>query len=114
MAALTLTVPTAAGVAWTPAAVSASDTISQSQLGTAGCWLIIINGGGSSDTVGRSDASLTPAGGAAAAFTNPVANGTSEVMFIPAKAADPATGNVTITHSFITTVTYVLLPAYAS
>jgi hypothetical protein len=114
LAALTLTVPTAAGVAWTPAAVSASDTISQSQLGTAGCWLVIINGGGSPDTVGRSDAGFTPAAGSAAAFTNSVTNGTSEVMFIPAKAADLSTGLVTITHSFTTSVTYVLLPAYAS
>lgn len=114
MAALTLTVPTAPGVAYTPAAVSASDTITSTQLGTGGCFLVIINGGGSPDTVGRSDASLTPAGGAAAAFTNSVTNATSEVMYIPPKAADTTTGLVTITHSFTTSVTYVLLPAYAS
>lgn len=114
MAALSLTVPTAAGVVWTPAAVSASDTISSTLLGTGGCYLVIINGNASSDTVGRSDASLTPAGGAAAAFTNSVTNGTTEVMYIPPKAADLTTGNVTITHTITATVTYVLLPAYAS
>lgn len=114
MAALTLTVPTAAGVAWSPAAVSSSDTISSSQLGNGGCYLVIINGNASSDTVGRSDAGLTPAGGAAAAFTSSVTNATTKVMYIPAKAADPTTGLVTITHTVTSTVTYVLLPAYAS
>ena len=98
----------------TPAAVSASDTISQSQLGTGGCYLVVINGNASPDTVGRSDGSLTPAGGTAAAFTNSVTNATTEVMYIPAKAADLTTGLVTITHSVTATVTYVLLPAYAS
>lgn len=110
MAALTATRPTAAGVAWTPAAVSASDTISADILGQIGAYLVIINGGGSPDTVGRSDGGFTPAGGAAAAFTNSVTNGTTEVMFIPASAKDPTTGLVTITHSFTTSVTYVLLP----
>lgn len=110
MGALVATNPTAAGVLWTPAAVSASDTISVNQMGALGAYLVIINGGGSSDTVGRSDAGFTPAGGAAAAFTNAVANATTEVMFIPRAAADPTTGLVAITHSFITTVNYILLP----
>jgi hypothetical protein len=78
VAALTMTTPTAAGVAWTPAAVSASDTISDAQLGTGGCFLIIVNGGGSPDTVTVQDASLTPSGNAATNLTNSVANGTTE------------------------------------
>lgn len=110
MALLTATVPTAAGVAWTPAAVAASDTISAANLGTLGAYLVVINGGGSSDTVTVSDASLTPAGNAATAGTNAVANGTSEVMYISPRAVNLTTGVVTVSHSFTTSVTCVLLP----
>lgn len=110
MALLTATRPTAAGVAWSPAAVSSSDTISASDLGTLGAHLVIINGGGSSDSVTVSDAGLTPAGNAATTPANAVANGTSEVMYISPKAVNPSTGVVTVTHSFTTSVTYVLLP----
>lgn len=110
MAALASTVPTRVGVLYSPAAVSASDTISQSQLGANGAWLIIINGGGSSDTVTITDSGLTAAGTAAAAYTNAVANGTSEIMYLSPKLIDPNVGTLTITHSFTTSVTYVLLP----
>jgi hypothetical protein len=110
LAALTLTQPTAAGVAWTPAAVSASDTISQSQLGTLGCYLIIVNGGGSSDTVTVSDGGSSPGGNAGTALTNAVTNATTEVMYISPKLASLSTGLVTVAHSFTTSVTYVLLP----
>lgn len=110
MGALTATVPTTGGVAWTPTAVSASDTINISQMGAIGAYLVVLNGGGSSDTVGRSDAGFTPAGGAAAAFTNAVANATTEVMFIPRAAADLNSGNVTVTHTFTTSVTCIVLP----
>lgn len=110
MALLTSTRPTAAGVAWSPAAVAASDTISSSDLGERGAYLVIINGGGSSDNVTVSDSSLTPAGNAATTAANAVANGTTEVMFISPRAVNPSTGLVTVTHSFTTSVTYVLLP----
>lgn len=110
MALLTATQPTAAGVAWTPAAVSASDTISAASLGTRGAYLVIINGGGSSDTVTVVDASLTPAGNAATNQTNAVANATSEAMFIPPQTVNLSTGVTTVTHSFTTSVTCVLLP----
>jgi hypothetical protein len=110
MAALSATQPTAAGVAWTPAAVSASDTISSSILGSNGAYLVVINGGGSSDNVTVSDSSLTPAGNAATTPANAVANGTTEVMYISPRAVNPSTGVVTVTHSFTTSVTYVLLP----
>lgn len=110
MAALTATVPTAVGVAYTPAAVSASDTITATQLGTLGAFLVIINGGGSPDTVGYTDGSSTPGGSAAAAFTNSVTNGTSEVMYLNPKLVNVSTQLLTITHSFTTSVTYVLLP----
>lgn len=110
MAALTATQPVAAGVAWTPAAVSASDTITAAQLGTLGAYLVVINGGGSPDTVGYTDGSSTPGGSAAAAYTNSVTNGTSEVMYLSPRLVNLATQLLTITHSFITSVTYVLLP----
>lgn len=110
MALLTATRPTAAGVAWSPAAVSASDTISANDLGTLGAYLVIINGGASPDNVTVSDSGLTPAGNAATTTPNTVANGTTEVMFISPKAVNPSTGVVTVTHSFTTSVTCVLLP----
>ena len=113
MAALTLTVPTKAGIAWSPAAVAASDTITAAQLGAGGCYLVVINGGGSPDTVGYTDPGTTPAGGTPAAFTNSVTNATTEVMYLSPKLVD-SSGILTITHSFTTSVTYVLLPAYAS
>lgn len=110
MALLTTTRPTAAGVAWTPAAVSASDTISSTDLGTLGCYLVIVNGGGSPDTVTVVDASLTPAGNPATNQTNSVTNATTEVMYISPRTASLATGLTTVTHSFTTSVTYILLP----
>jgi hypothetical protein len=110
VAALTSTVPTAAGVAWTPAAVAASDTITAAQLGSLGAYLVVINGGGSPDTVGYTDPGTTPAGTAAAAYTNSVTNATTEVMYLSPKLVNPSTGLLTITHSFTTSVTCVLLP----
>lgn len=110
MAALTATRPTATGVAWSPAAVSASDTISASILGTLGAYLVVVNGGGSPDNVTVSDSGFTPAGNMASTSANAVANGTTEVMYISPKAVNPSTGVVTVTHSFTTSVTYVLLP----
>lgn len=110
MALLTATRPTAVGVAYLPAAVSSSDTISLNDLGQLGAYLVIINAGASSDSVVVSDSGLTPAANPATTAANAVANGTSEVMYISPKAVNPSTGLVTVTHSYTTTVTYVLLP----
>lgn len=110
MALLTATRPTAAGVAWSPAAVSASDTISASDLGSLGAYLVVINGGASPDSVTVSDSGATPAGNAATTTANSVTNATSEVMYISPKAVNPSTSVVTVTHSFTTSVTCVLLP----
>jgi hypothetical protein len=110
MALLTATRPTAAGVAWSPAAVSSSDTISASDLGSLGAYLVIINGNAAPDSVVVSDSSLTPAGNAATTPANSVTNGTSEVMYISPRAVNPSTGVVTVTHSVTPTVTCVLLP----
>jgi len=110
MALLTATRPTAAGVAWSPAAVSSSDTIAAADLGQNGAWLVIFNGGGSSDNVTVSDAGFTPAGNAATTVANAVAASSSEVQYISPRQVNPATGVVTVTHSATTSVTYVLLP----
>lgn len=109
MALLTAITPTAAGAAYSLSAVSSSDTISQAALGSRGAYLIVTNGGGSSDTVTVSDGSFSPSGNAGTPLTNAVANGTSEVMFIPASTVNSATGLTTITHSFTTSVTCALL-----
>jgi hypothetical protein len=110
MALLTATVPTAAGVTWTPAAVSASDTISSSDLGDRGAYLIVINGGGSSDNVTVSDSGSTPGGNTATTAAVAVANGTTKAIFISPRKVNPSTSVVTVTHSFTTSVTYVLIP----
>lgn len=109
MALLTAITPVAAGSAWSPAAVSASDTIAAADLGSRGAYLVVINGGGSPDTVTVADPGFSPSSNAGTALTNSVTNGTTEVMFIPASAVNPATGVATVTHSFTTSVTYVLL-----
>jgi hypothetical protein len=110
MAALTATTPTATGTTWTPAAVAASDTISSAILGTRGAVLVVINGGGSSDNVTVSDSSLTPGGNPATTAAVAVANGTTKAIYISPAKVNTATGVVTVTHSFTTSVTYVLLP----
>lgn len=110
MAALSSVVPTKAGVAFTAAAVSASDTVNTSQLGTLGGHLLVFNAGGSPDTVAITDSGLTPAGQAGVSTGGSVTNATNEAFYISPKQADPATGLVTITHSFTTSVTCLFIP----
>lgn len=110
MAALTSIQPVAGGVSSAGAAVSASDTISQAQLGTRGAYLEIVNGGGSSDTVTISDSGLTDAGNPATVTGVAVANGTSKIFYVSPAAVNLSTGVVTVTHSFTTSVTYKLYP----
>jgi hypothetical protein len=111
MALLTATRPTAVGVLWSPTTVSASDTISGNDLGTAGAYLVCINGAASPNTVTISDSSLTQAGNAATTAGNTVTNATTEVMYISPKAVNPSTNLVTVTNSNpIANVTCVLLP----
>jgi hypothetical protein len=110
MAALTAITPTAAGTTSTGAGVSSSDTISNSITGTRGAYLEIINGGASPDTVAISDSGASDAGNPATSSGGTVANGTSKVFFISPYAFNASTGNVTVTHTFTTTVTYKLYP----
>jgi hypothetical protein len=110
VAALAGTFPTAAGILWSPATMSTSDTISMSLLGANGAWLIVINASGSSNTLGYTDAGRTPASSAPAAFTNAIATGTTEAMYLSPKLIDPNIGTLTVTNTQSSGITYVLLP----
>lgn len=100
--------PGAAGVATTPVAVAASDSI---PLPPSGLYLYVVeNGGGSADTVVIQDRNTPapPGSTAAASFADvsqSVAAGTRRTFLIDAaRHRDPSTGNATVTHSFTTTV----------
>src|ERR1700749_1210534 len=110
MAALTATTPSRTGAVSTGAAGSSSDTVNVSILGTRGAYLDIINGNASSDTVVISDASTTVTGASAAANSQSVTNATSKCFKLTADMADPVSGNITITHTVTSTVTYKLFP----
>lgn len=110
MGALVAIVPDRDGTVSAGAAVSASDTIASSILGSRGAILEIINGNASPDTVTISDASQTPTGAPAAANAPSVTNGTAKAFLIHPRQADPVTGQVTVTHSVTATVTYKLYP----
>lgn len=110
MALLTSIRPTSVGVAVTGTAVSASDTIAAADLGTNGAFLVVINAGGSPDTVAILDGGSTPAGNAGVSAGGSVTNATTKVFFISPKMINPSTLVVTVTHSFLTTVTCNLYP----
>lgn len=110
MAALTATTPSRTGTSTSGAAVSASDTISTTILGSRGAFLEIINGNASTDTMSISDASTTPTGASSASNAPTLATGTSKIFKIHPRQADSSTGLVTITHSVTATVTYKLYP----
>jgi hypothetical protein len=112
MAALAATTPTNSGVVIAGAAVAASDTIDRAVMGSKGCYLEIINGNASPDTVTISDNGLTPAGNGLTGSTISVSvtNGTSKVFLIRPDSVNPATNLVTITHTTTATVTYKLYP----
>jgi hypothetical protein len=98
------------GVAVTATAVSASDTIAQTSLGANGALLLVLNGGGSPDVVAISDAGKTDAGNAGTSSGGSVTNATNKLFYISPRAVDPTTSLVTVTHTFITSVTCYLIP----
>jgi hypothetical protein len=110
MAALTAIVPTLLGTVNAPVNVASTDTIAQAQLGPKGAYLDVINGGASPDTITISDAGTSPAGSAATTPTDSVTAGTSQIFYISPTQVNPATGLVTITHSFTASVTCKLYP----
>lgn len=109
MALLTAITPVASGTAWSPQSVSASDTIAASDIGTRGCYLVVINGNASADTVGLTDPSFAPTGNPGTNLTNSVANGTTEVMYVSPAYVNPSTGLVTVTHTVTATVTCIVI-----
>lgn len=110
MAALTLTVPTTTGAICATASASASDTITNVQLGTAGCNLRISTAGTTSN-VSISDAGVTPSNNAGTVV--PIAMAATEVRYayISPTQANLGTGLVTITSSSQTNLKYEVTPA---
>lgn len=109
MATLTATVPTRAGVASPGNNVAATDTVPASALGVNGALLEILNGNAGVDNMTISDAGASPAGTPVTSYAPTVAAGTNKTFKLSPKQAD-ANGNITITHSVQTTVTYKLYP----
>jgi hypothetical protein len=110
MGALSATTPTNTGATTSGAAVAASDTIARSVMGPKGVYLEIINGGGSTDNITISDSGSTSSGNSPGTVAGSVANGASKVFYIHPDQVNPSTGNVTVTHSFTTSVTYKMYP----
>jgi len=113
MGTLVATVPTRTGTLNPGAAVAASDVIPAALLGARGAYLEILNGGGSSDSITIQDFGATPAGSPLTGntYAATVANATNRTFVISPAQGDPANaGQVVITHSFITSVTYKLTP----
>lgn len=109
MAAITPSTVTAAGLLAAPAAVAASDTISGDLVPYPGGLLLrVINGGGSPDNVSVSDGGATAAGNPGTVTPVAVTNGTTRTILITRNNINLSTNLVTVTHSFITTVTYEL------
>jgi hypothetical protein len=111
MGAIPLTAPASGtGTVVTATTPTASDTISITLLGEAGCNLRIQTAGtGSNITI--SDAGVTPSGNATTATA--ITQGATQIrsVYISPKRADLTTGLVTITSSSQATMTYELYPA---
>ena len=110
MAALTMSVPTAAGTVVTSNAATASDTITQAQLGTQGVNIRIATSGTTSN-VTISDSGTTPASNPAQ--VSAIAMGATQVRiaYISPAQVNLSTGLVTITSSSQTGLTYEVYPA---
>jgi hypothetical protein len=108
MALLTAVSVTSVATTVTPNAVTSSDTISQSDIGTDGALLNIINGSGSSMTVTISDPGLTGVGNAGTPSAQTVGAGADRWFRISPGHVGPA-GVATITNSATTTITYKLI-----
>jgi len=105
VAALTSASLSLAGTLASPVAVSSSDTIAESQFGTFGVILRVINGGGSPDNVTISDPNLTLVGNPGTVTAVAVANATTKSFFIPRSAINASSNQATVAHSFTTSVT---------
>ena len=111
MGALVATATTRAGTATPGAAVGSTDTIAAALLGSRGALLEILNGNAGSDSMTITDFGVTPAGSPLTGntYAATVTNATNKVFLIVPSQGDPANaGQVTITHSVTSSVTYKL------
>jgi hypothetical protein len=112
MALITVTsVPGQTKVAPTAQAVTASDTVAASDIGTNGVLLNVINGGGGSINVTISDPGTTTVGNAGTTTAQAVANGTNGWFRILPGHVNPTTNVATVSYSGTTSVTYVAIKA---
>jgi hypothetical protein len=110
MAALTMTVPTGPGVTVTSNAASASDTLTQAQLGTQGVNLRIATSGTPS-SVTVSDGNFTPASNPATLTAVTMGATAVKVVYISPTQVNLGTSLVTITSTSQTGLTYEVYPA---
>lgn len=87
-------------------AVSSSDTLTASDLGTNGVLLQVINGGGGSINVTISDPGTTAVGNVGTTAAQAVANGTDGWFRILPQHAALVSGLATVAYSGTTSVTY--------
>lgn len=107
MAAMTVAnVPGQTKVTVAAVAVSASDTLTASDVGSSGVLLQVINGGGGSINVTIADPGSTAAGNVGTTTAQAVANGTDGWFRILPAHVNPVTGVATVAYSGTTSVTY--------
>ncbi len=107
MAAMTVAnVPGQTKVTVAPAAVSASDTLTASDIGSSGVLLNVINAGGSPINVTIADPGTTAAGNVGTTSAQAVANATDGWFRILPAHVNPVTGLATVTYSGTMSVTY--------
>jgi hypothetical protein len=92
-------------------AVTSSDTLTASQVGSNGVLLNVINGGGSPINVTILDPGKTGAGNVGTTSAQAVANATDGWFRILPGHVDLVSGLATVTYSGTTTVTYKAIPA---
>lgn len=102
-------VPGNAPVQQSQTAVSASDTISSSDVGERGALLQVFNSSGGSLTVTILDPGVTSAGNPGTVTGAAQPNASNRFFRIQPRHVDPATGVATVTFSATTSVTYKLI-----
>lgn len=113
MATLTGSALARLGTATPGAAVTASDAIPATLLGSKGCILEILNGNAATDNMTIADFGSTAAGSPLTgnSYAVSVTNATNKAFLILPSQGDPANGGqVVVTHSVTATVTYKLYP----
>jgi hypothetical protein len=109
MALLTANSVTSTATTVAPAAVTTSDTVAASDIGTNGALLQVINGSGGSINVTLVDPGTTPVGNAGTAAVQAVANGADRWFRLSPGHVNPSTGVATVNFSSASSVTYKLI-----